>query len=525
MAGRDNNRIASFKNCGKTGEELRKRRNEATVELRKKGRDEQLFKKRNLPTDDPSPTAEEGKSIIPDDYDVILDLLRSANSEDWLAGARKLRQMLSYGKNRPIKEVIKFGFIPLLVRLLSSSYAYVRDKDAPPNACSLHFEVAWALTNIASGDSEETKAVVQAGAIPFFVALLRSNDISVSELAVWALGNIAGDGPSFRDEVLRNRAVDPILNLVVPGRSISFTRNVAWTLSNLCRNKNPPPDFTHVRKLLPALASLLYTDDDDTLSDVCWALSYVTDGTNDRIQEVVSQGVVPKLVEYLSKSDSALVSPCLRALGNIVTGTDDQTQTVIDCGILTKMEPLLKHPKAIMQKEAAWMISNIAAGTHYQIQGILNMKLIPPLLAIIKNGEIKAKKEAAWSLTNISNGGSVAQIASIANEGALEGLCSVLLCRDVEFQLVLLDGISNILAAGKKIGQCERACLQIEECGGLNNIEKLQGSPNEQVYRAAFEIIDKYFGDSDDENSPPVSADSSTFQFNSQQAANIKFEI
>ena len=47
--------------------------------------------------------------------------------------------------------------------------------------------------------------------------------------------------------------------------------------------------------------------------------------------------------------------------------------------------------------------------------------------------------------------------------------------------LVLLDGISNILAAGKKIGQLEQACVQIESCGGLDKIERLQGSPNEQV--------------------------------------------
>lgn len=527
MAERDNNRIASFKNNGKTADELRKRRNEVTVGLRKQGRDEQLFKKRNicLESDALSPTADQQLPSIPDDYIVIHDLLVSPIEVDWLNGARKIRQMLSTGKNRPIKEVIEAGFIPVLVRLLSSSFAHVRDPDAPPNACTLHFEVAWALTNIVSGDSEETKAVVQAGAIPYFVALLRSNDSSVCEQAVWALGNIAGDGPAYRDEVLKNRAVDPILNLVVPEQSLSFTRNVAWALSNLCRNKNPPPDFNHVRKLLPTLASLLRTDDNDTLSDVCWALSYVTDGANDRIQEVVDQGVVPKLVEYLSSDDSTLVSPCLRALGNIVTGTDEHTQTVIDCGILPKLEPLLKHPKPTMQKEAAWLISNISAGTNSQIQGILNMKLVNPLISIIKNSELKAKKDAAWALTNISSGGSVAQIAAIANDGALEALCSVLLCRDTEFQLVLLDGITNILRAGKKIGQCERACLQIEECGGLCKIEKLQGSPSEQVYRAAFNIIDKYFNEEEDENSPPKSNDGSTFQFENPTVANMKFEF
>ena len=45
-----------------------------------------------------------------------------------------------------------------------------------------------------------------------------------------------------------------------------------------------------LQQVLPSLAQLIRHQDKEVLSDACWALSYLTDGTNDKIQEVINIG-------------------------------------------------------------------------------------------------------------------------------------------------------------------------------------------------------------------------------------------
>lgn len=517
---REKSQLKQYKK-GVDADESRKKREEISVELRKNKREEQIAKRRATSQAPSSTVATSATPAVPAPTAALIPAFREglmstdpAKHADCLKG---FRQMLSVDQNPPIQEVLDAGVLPRLVQFLQHPVA------------ALQFEAAWAITNIASGKSEHTNAVVASGAIPLFIQLLRSPNMEVVEQAIWALGNIAGDSTRLRDTLLSNGIIEPLLILLNQGVNPTTTRNITWTLSNLCRGK-PQSPLDVIRPAIPYLAKLLASDDEEVVMDAAWAMSYISDDSTprgDRITAVLQSGVARRLVELLTFAKVDIKTPALRSIGNIVTGNDTQTQAILDFPVIPALVTLLTHPKTAMRKEACWTLSNITAGNTRQIQTVIDAGAIPRLVSILDDDAFEVQKEAFWAVANATSGAGDSQIRTLVQQGIIGCIASMIQYPAVNMLQVALNSLDNILKVGKADaalhGGDNEFADKLEETGGLDKLEELQTHDNAEIARKSTALLSTYYESEEEEGSIAPASNGAAFSFGAPAGSNNPF--
>jgi hypothetical protein len=378
--------------------------------------------------------------LLPYNQRSIIQALMSDVVEYQINAMVKLRKYLSLEKiSNNINNVLALRMNTRFVELLKS-----------PSPI-LQYETCWVITNIAAGTTEQTRTIIDAGAVPVLIELLRSENKEVRTQAAWSLGNIAGDCGEFRDIVLHGGTLQPLLELWKGNDSIESKNHMLqvamWTLANLCRWHRS--DWDVLAPAFPILRQSIYFEDPAILSETCWALSRIFHGSHPKVSYLLDLELCQRLVELLKHKSVSVVNPVLRTLTNIAYGDDQQTQLIISAGAIPILYELLASPNGSIRLETILVLANITAGTVAQIQSVIDAGCLNRLFEILGNSKesFKIRKEACWAISNATDVKHPQQIRTFINMGVVHLLINFLTdCPyDTTIQQKCIDALENIL--------------------------------------------------------------------------------
>lgn len=490
-------RVRNLKTETKSGYKRNLRK--ARIQLKKRKKKDHLKKRRKEPavclTDE---LKEKLKGL-----DKLKQHIESKDKNLVFVAVENLRELSGVDGLVAIDPIIKMGFIPFLIKFCTFN-------DWP----ELQQQSLWAISNILNAIDEDrehdfTENILKAkvGETTFakkLMELFDSKNKGVLANLLYTVGNIIGARDiKFRDLFLKYKIIPKVLMIISNFQHEIFTlREAVWVLSNLCKNK-PSPDWNEVKQCILPLVCLVPHSDKQILEDSCWTVSYIADGPQYQIDELIEHGIHRYLVTHLKKykHNHKILRPVIRAIGNIIQGDNKNTDILIKRGLMDNLKELILSPDDHIVKEVIWIYSNLLAGSKLHIKTVVDSKILELLVPFLKHDHFPIRKETCWVYSNSFVNCDINQLRTFNEEipKIIEIYCDNLDGVDTSMTKVVLEGIKHILKRGE---ECKSSHFKkfVEKCGGIDKLEKLQNHSNEELYKTALYILERYFDASDEED-------------------------
>ncbi|KAG3102060.1 hypothetical protein PI125_g14274 [Phytophthora idaei] len=428
----------------------------------------------------------------------------AAQSQARFETLKEIRVLLARHENdyEQVEQIIESGIVPVMVSLLNSASPLA---SATRTGGEVYREILWCLTNIASGQYEHTKLVLPA--VPRLLQFLEGSNHSLAEHSAWVLGNIAADCEEFRQQLIANGAVLPLVKLLSNPSEKELAKTSAWALSNLARGFETPAKPFVDAGIIPVVVKGLSQPPSPAIFseaivvEVAWLLSFLTAREEEYLKLMLEKGLVDLLLPYFSTNNELLLTPILRVFGNICCGspdhhTDEWQMPYVrrllsaDSVVLPKLNEFLQPQQPGTQQkslaaEAAWVISNLAATEASLVEQLMQAQLLPLLGQQFKDGSYE-----------------------VLALDVLKGFLHLLTVADVAIVGNSLRFIENVLRAAT------RGVSLVEVNEGIDALETVQFECGEEhLSKWAAALVNEFYGENYGVNSPPSAAGVSGFNF------------
>ncbi|KAI9119247.1 hypothetical protein K1719_009922 [Acacia pycnantha] len=328
----------------------------------------------------------------------ILNSSFSSSQSDGLAAKRAVHVLCELAKNEElVSSIVGCGAVPALLRHLKAPET-VREGDGGPKPYEHEVEKGCAFVlGLLAVKPEHQQFIVDAGALPCLLDLLKRHKTSVSSRALTGL-----------------------------------IRRAADAISNLAHENNTIKTRVRMEGGIPPLVELLKYDDPKAQKASAGALRTLAFKNDDNKTQIVGCNALPTLILMLRSEDAAIHSEAVGVIGNLVHSSPNMKREVLQAGALQPVIGLLRSCCSESQREAALLIGQFAATDSDCKVHIAQRGAIQPLIDMLKTPDAQLREMSAFALGRLAQDSH--NQAGIAYHGGIEPLLNLLCSKNGPLQ-------------------------------------------------------------------------------------------
>ncbi|KAI3809159.1 hypothetical protein L1987_25129 [Smallanthus sonchifolius] len=255
-------------------------------------------------------------------------------------------------------------------------------------------QAAYELRLLAKTGMDNRRIISEAGAIPFLVTLLSSNDPRIQENAVTALLNL-----SIFDNnkvlIVAAGALDSIVDVLGSGKTMEARENAAAAIFSLSIIDDYKVIIGSHPKAIPSLVGLLRDGTTAGKRDAATALFNLAVYSVNKVNVVVS-GAVPLLIDLLMDDKAGITDDALAVL-SLVLGCSEGLQEIRKSKVLVSvLIDLLRFGSPKGKENSLTLLLGLCkdGGDEVARRLLMNPRGIPSLQSLAADGSMKAQRKA-----------------------------------------------------------------------------------------------------------------------------------
>ncbi|KAM6582498.1 hypothetical protein CsatB_009500 [Cannabis sativa] len=255
-------------------------------------------------------------------------------------------------------------------------------------------QAAYELRLLAKTSMDNRRIITEAGAIPFLVMLLSSNDPRIQENAVTALLNLS----IFNNNkvlIMAAGAIDNVINVLESGKTMEARENAAAAIFSLSMIDDCKVEIGARPRAIPALVGLLREGSPAGKKDAATAIINLAVYNANKLA-IVAAGAIPLLIDLLMDEKAAITDDALAVLASLL-GCSEGVEEIRKSKILVPiLIDLLRFGSPKGKENSITLLLGLCkdGGEEVAKRLLINPRSIPCLHGLATDGSLKARRKA-----------------------------------------------------------------------------------------------------------------------------------